>query len=232
MSGPKILRRTISWLTFLFVAYAGSLFAQTDTEYWPEVQFYHKLNEQFRVRIAAGATRSEPLSGYKDRYLESDLDVGFKNIVGRKRQPDEHKGKYLSMRFGYSYHENSSDKPPENRVIAEVTSRFPLPGLFLASDRNRLDFRSIGGDDSKRYRNRVRLEREYTIGHLKFSPYGEAEFYYDSRVDGWNRNEYTFGSEFPIRKRFVLEFYYAYQNNKGSGTTDVNGLATVLQIHW
>jgi hypothetical protein len=198
------------------------------------MQFYHRLNSQFRIRLVTGITRSRPFEGESDGFVEGDLDVGLKKMIGRKREPDADKGKYLSMRLGYSYHSSFSDEnqPPEHRGILEFTSRFPLASQFLLSDRHRLDFRSIGDEDSTRYRNRIRLERNSTIGVLAFSPYAQAEFYYDTNVDGWNRNEYTFGSEFPIRKRFVLEFYYTYQNNRGSGSTDANGVGTVFQWYW
>ena len=217
-----------------FAVFAGSLLAQTETNYWPEAQVHHKLNEQFRIRIVAGITRSQAFAGQKDGFVEGDLDIGLKDIRRRIKEPDPHKGKYLSMRLGYSYHENFSDEnpPPEHRTILEFTGRSPLPSHFLLSERNRMEFRSIGEDRSNRYRNRIRLERISRIGGFEYSPYGQAEFYYDSRVDGWNRNEYSFGSEFPIRRRFVLEFYYTRQINRGSGAIDVNGLGTVFQLYW
>jgi hypothetical protein len=228
------LNKIICLTAFHFAVFAGSLFGQSETNFWPEVQFYHRLNEQIRIRIVAGITRSRAFEGQEDGFIEGDLDIGLKSILRRKQEPDQHKGKYLSMRLGYSYHETFSDEnpPPEHRAILEFTGRLPLPSHFLLSDRNRMDFRSIGEDRSNRYRNRIKLERNCKIGDFVFNPYGQAEFYYDSKVHGWNRNEYSFGSEFPIRRHFVLEFYYTRQNNKGSGATDVNGLGTVFQLYW
>ena len=230
----SLLRRIIFFAAFYFATFDGLLLAQTETEYWPEMQFYHRLNPQFRIRGVAGITRSQPFEGASDGFVRGDLDIGLKNIVRRKLEPDAHKGKYLSMRLGYSYHSSLSgeNRPPEHRGILEVTARAPLLANFLLSETNRIDFRSIGDLSSKRYRNRIRLECASAIRGLAFSPYGVAEFYYDTRVDGWNRNEYSFGSEFPIRKRFVLEFYYTYQKNRGLGFTDVNGLGTVFQWYW
>lgn len=207
----------------------GAAFAEADTDFWPEIQFYHRLNEQFRIRLLTGFTRSQLFGTKSDGFVEGDLDIGLRDIRKFRRQTDDHKGKYLSMRLGYSYHFQS---PPEQRAIVELTSRVLLPGQVLISDRNRLDLRFIDGDDSHRYRNRIRAERDSRIDRFRFSPYVQLELYYDSRVNGWNRNEYSLGSEFPIRHRFILEFYYTYQNNRGPGTSDVNGLATVFQIHW
>ncbi|MCI0447078.1 DUF2490 domain-containing protein [bacterium] len=212
----------------------SSVFGETEIDYWPEIQFYHKLNQPFRIRLLTGFTRSQPFGGGSDGFVEFDLDIWLKKIVKIKEQIDDHKGKYLSMRMGYSYHFFLSDdgSSPENRGILELTGRLPLPKHFLLSDRHRVDLRWIGDDQTYRYRNKIKLETSFRIGRFEFNPYTHAEFYYDSRVDGWNRNEYCLGSEFPIRKHFVLEYYYTRQVNRGSGSSDVNGIGSVFQLHW
>src|SRR5262245_44854278 len=215
--------RHTSWTLalLLIVLLRGSLFAESETDFWPEMQYYHRLNEKFRLRFAVGVTRSEPFKGKSEGFSEADLDIGLKKILRRREHPDDHLGKYLSLRLGYKYLRKFSENTSiEHRGIVEITGRAPLPNHFLASNRNRVEFRSVEGERSNRYRNRTKVERPGKICGLKVNPYGYVEFYYDTRVDGWNRTEYSIGSEFPFRKHFVLEFYYAFQNNRGPGPVD------------
>lgn len=51
----------------------------------------------------------------------------------------------------------------------------------MLSDRNRVDFRWVNDKFSVRYRNRLTLEREFTIGERSYTPYASIEAYYDSR---------------------------------------------------
>jgi len=214
----------------------GTLLAQeTRNEIWPELNSYFKLNEQFRVRFAAGINRSKESTDATDGFLEADLDIGIKTILRRKPlfRQDSQKGKFLTFRAGYAYVPNFGDDPSvEHRGIVEFTGRYPLPATVLLSDRNRMDFRSIDGDKSRRYRNRIKFEREFAVGKFHFNQYVTTEFFYNSRVDSWSRNEYSIGTEFPFRHHFVMEFYYMRQDNKGSGATDVNALGWVFQMHF
>jgi hypothetical protein len=101
-----------------------------------------------------------------------------------------------------------------NRPIAELTSRFKLPLAILLSDRNRADFRFISGKPySWRYRNRLTLERNFSIRNYEFTPYLRGELFYDSRFDKIAKNDFTIGSVFPITKRIEFEIYYEDQRD-------------------
>src|SRR4030095_10089997 len=106
----------------------------------------------------------------------------------------------------------------EHRAILELNSRYPLPGGFLLTDRNRGEARWINGDYSLRYRNRVRFERDFAISCFRFTPYVTGELYYDTRYRIWNRNEYSVGYEVPIRRHAIIEFYFMRQNTSRSST--------------
>ena len=92
------------------------------------------------------------------------------------------------VRVGYHYiHSVTGDTPVEHRGALEATPRYPLVGGLLVSDRNHMDIRSIGGENSWRYRNRLTLEREFSIGRFRSTPYVRGEVYYDSRFDNRKR---------------------------------------------
>jgi hypothetical protein len=75
----------------------------------------------------------------------------------------------------------------------------------LVSDRSRMDLRSIEGTFSWRYRNRLTVEREFSAGRFRFTPYARGEIYYDSRHDKVSRTALIAGSSFPITRRFEFE---------------------------
>jgi uncharacterized protein DUF2490 len=113
----------------------------------------------------------------------------------------------------------------------ELTSRYPMPGAFLLSDRSRGEARWINEHYSLRYRNRVRLERDFTIRTFRFTPYATVELFYDTRFRIWNRNEYSFGTEIPVGRHAILEFYYSRQNTSRSSTPHINALGVAFQWH-
>ena len=57
---------------------------------------------------------------------------------------------------------------------------------------------SMNGNFSFRYRNRIRLEREFRVYGRSLTPYGSVEVYHDSRFDVWNRNRFTGEAEFQL----------------------------------
>ena len=215
----------------LIIFFPGFLYADSNNQIWPELNVYYKFNPQFRIRLAEGVTRSSESSDAADGFLETDLDFSLKLSFKRKLLlRDLDRNKTQSFRVGYSYVRSFAEDDPskENRLILESTSRLPK-GSFLLSDRNRFDFRRIDGEDSKRYRNRLRVESESAIRKFQLVPYAMVEFYYDIDEHDWNRIEYSFGSEFPILKQSILELYYLRQAN--SSGTDINAFGVVLQFH-
>ena len=59
----------------------------------------------------------------------------------------------------------------------------------------------------------------------------DGELYYDTRYDIWNRNEYSFGTEIPVRRHTIIEFYYIRQNTSQSSTPHLNAFGLVFQWH-
>jgi uncharacterized protein DUF2490 len=88
---------------------------------------------------------------------------------------------------GYRYLHSFSGDPDEHRGVLEATARYPLAAGVLVSNRNRIDLRSIDGEESWRYRNRLSVEKEFSIGPVRMNPYVRLELYYDSRFDKFSR---------------------------------------------
>jgi hypothetical protein len=139
-----------------------------------------------------------------------------------------------TVRIGYRYiHPYTGDSPAEHRGVLEITGRHGLPGGVLLSDRNRMDLRSIGGEYSWRYRNRLTIEREFSIGRFKPSPYVRGEVYYDSRYDKWSRTALIAGSILPINRHLELEGYFEHQNDSGgSSNRTVNAVGAVVNLYF
>jgi hypothetical protein len=194
---------------------APSLHAQDQSEVWPEVDTYIKLTDRTRLFF------NDQLSSDQDtRNLQGEFGANFDLFLRPFLRPklralDPAKSKLLTWRSGYRYLPTlRGDGPYENRIITELTGRFKFPLAILFSDRNRFDFRWVESKPfSWRYRNRVTLERNFTIHNYTFTPYLRGEFYWDSVYDKIDKNAFTIGSVFPMTKRTEFEVYYEDQRN-------------------
>jgi hypothetical protein len=220
----------------LIVSFGIPACAQTE-QFWPEVSTFLKLNDRMRFYFLATTVKETRES--TEGEFGPNLDFYFKPLRKKHRALsmlglDESKSRLATVRVGYRYiHPYTGDSPSEHRGVLEVTGRHGLPGGVLLSDRNRMDFRSIGGEYSWRYRNRLTLEREFSIGRFKPSPYIRGEIYYDSRFDKWSRNALIAGSTFPINRHFELEGYFEHQNDSGgSSNRTVNAVGAVVNLYF
>jgi Protein of unknown function (DUF2490). len=224
-------------IAVLVILAAVAVAQDTPQEVWPEAQFYVHLNDKLRLRALASLTKGKESGKFTEGTFEVDIDVGLKNILKRvlAENPNTERGKYLTLRAGYVHmaalhdEENPSN---EHRAILELTPRYPLPGAFLLSNRGRAEGRWINGHPSFRFRNRLRLERDFKIRSFRFTPYMTGELFYDSRYHKWNRNEYSFGAEMPIRRHAIIEFYFLRQNTSQSSTPHLKGFGSVFQWHF
>lgn len=177
------------WAVLLIVSFGIPARAQTE-QFWPEISSFVKLNDRMRFYFLATTVKESKES--TEAEVGPNFDFYLKPLRKQKRlgvfRLDESKNRFLMVRVGYRYiHPFTGDAPGEHRGVLEATPRFPLVGGFLVSVRNRMDFRFIGGENSWRYRNRLSVEREFSMGRVKFDPYARVEVYYDSRFDKWSR---------------------------------------------
>jgi hypothetical protein len=190
----------------------GIAIGDTRTDVWPEVNFFHQINDRYRLHLLGAFVRARDID-YSDGQFGAHLDIGALPILRPWLLPDSNLYQYLWFRVGYRYgSEFTSDDPfDEHRVVLEMTGRFPLPGGVMLVDRSRGDLRFINGAYSSRYRNRVRVERPIVLfGRYAWLPYASAELFYDTRFDAINRFRYSVGIEIPIRQ-CILDLYYLRQ---------------------
>ena len=209
--------------------------AQSSTQVWPEISLFTKLNDRMRFYFLATTVKESRES------TEGEFGPNFDFYVQPLRHPkrfggfrlDESKNRLLLLRAGYRYLHSFSGGPDEHRGVLEATARYPLVAGVLVSNRNRVDLRFIDGEDSWRYRNRLSVEREFSIGSVRMNPYARFEVYYDSRFDKWSRVESMVGSAFPLNRRVEIEGYFVYQNDSGGAQNrQVYALGTVLNLYF
>jgi hypothetical protein len=221
---------------FLYAAVWGipAVGQSTKDEFWPELGIYVQQGPLVRFEFVAAAS-SDPSPHHWQGDFTLYAQVALKPVFRRELhdRPDVYRNKYLTFRSGFRYRSSltNGDFGSEKRGIVELTPRYLLPWQMVISDRNRGEFRFIKGQSfSTRYRNRLRLERDFKHGWLDCTPYVYDEIFFDTRYDRWTPNRYAFGLEFPIGTQVVLEPYYLRQNSR-SNSPDLNVFGFKLNLY-
>ena len=199
------------------------------------------LGERTRLFLLATGSIYDPPGGsggtqFQDMQLGVHLDVTlvpvFRPELGKG---DWQRGRYLWMRIGYRYGRSlggTEDTDPyrENRGIFELTSRSPpLAGGLEFIGRFRWDARDINDQYSNRYRLRLQVEKAFDWSGRAVIPFVNAETFYDTRYDTWNRQRYQLGAEFGLDKSWRIEPSLYRQNDSRSEPSRVNALGLVLK---
>jgi len=206
----------IALIGVLIVGPAPSI-AQESSEFWPEIDLSMRISPAVRMIFVGSITRNRD-----SKYTEGTIGPQFDFKVN----------KLISFRASYWHIASVShaDEPyRENRFMLDATVRFPLVEKFRGSDRNRGDVREIGSEWSRRYRNRLRIERPIETKHEPL-PYFSAEATYDSRYDRWNRKEYTLGCELDLGNDSGLDFSLARQIDPKNPVKRVNAFGVTWTI--
>jgi len=220
---------------------AGSVNAADTTELWPEISGFWQLNDRSRIYVDAAYALGKE-SGVKSLDAAAYWDVSLKPIarIGGLRvdlpTEDWQRNRYLWARIGYTRVFESTDesgaKVVENRGVIALYGRIPMPAAFWLETRTRADFRWIGEDHSNRYRFRVDLSREFTIRDHAVVPYGNVEWFYDTRYDDWARTLATTGVEVTATEHFRYEFYLARQTDRLPTEKTLDALGVVLKWYY
>jgi len=223
-------------LTALIVVSSGtSAHAQTTTQVWPEISVFTRLNDRMRFYFLATTVKESQES--TEGEFGPNFDFYLRPFRERKSlagfRLDESKNRFLLLRVGYRYLDSFSGDSDEHRVVLEATARYPLKGGVLVSNRGRVDARFIDGDYSWRFRSRLSVEKEFSIGPVKMNPYVRGELFYDSRFDAWSRSEWIGGAAFPLNRRVELEGYFDYQHDTGGDhNRQVYAIGAVLNLYF
>ena len=201
----------------------------------PELNVFIKLSGQVRLFLLGDIT--EGLSpSYTDGEIGAHVDLTLKPIFRRALQDGNwERDRYLWARAGYVVSgdlDDRDDGSTTQTILLETTARLELPGEFWLVNRGRVDFRDIDGQFSERYRFRVGIEREFTVRGVVMVPYAQAEIFYDTRFDSWNRQLYQAGVEIELTKHWRIEPYVARQNDSRSASGNVNRIGLVLKSYF
>ena len=203
-------------------------------EFVPELNAYANLSDRTRLFLLGDVTRNTT-AGATEGEVGVHLDYTLKPILRPElNEANWERNRYLWTRVGYlqlSTPDKRSSGPTERRGILELTGRIPLPQEVWLVQRGRVDLRDIDGESSQRYRYRLGIEREFSVSGVVMVPYAQAEIYYDTRYDSWNRRLYQAGAEIELSKHWRIEPYLARQNDSRSSSGNVDRVGFVLKYY-
>jgi Protein of unknown function (DUF2490) len=197
-------------LIFSSVADAQSATSSTDTQAWPEVDFHIQMTSNLRILALAGTEQGIGFP-FQQWYTGAALGYQGKPILREHLiNIDPDKEQYFLFGGGYEFLQttDSGKQTDENRVTLDGTFGFRPTARFLVRDRNWVELRWKDGVYSTTYRNMVTAERDFLVRGFRFSPYGSAEFFYDSPKHSWDQEWYTGGIDWPYKSLFMIDTYY------------------------
>lgn len=201
-----------TWLTWFACLGAHA----QDNQFLPEVDAHLTLNQSLRTYLQAKDDREGgdpeqftfgPSIQFYHRPLVKLKQVTFFDLDDEKARP-------LVLESGYRII-TAPDASPENRAIEALTFRYPLQAGFLVSDKNRADLDWQEGTFTWRYRNKLTLERTFSIRSYHFIPYLAGEPFYESQYNKWSSTDLYAGCFFPVGKHVQFDSYYEHENNTG-----------------
>lgn len=232
------MKRLASPLLAILVAGSSATAASPDTqgEFWPEVDAYINLNSTTRIFLLSSFRNNQPRDAWHGDF-GAHLTFALKPVFRRelRQRDDVFNKRFLSFQAGFRYISSLANGASylEHRWIVDCTPRFPLPGNVVISDRSRGEMRFISGKPfSTRYRNELQLERDFAIGHIVYTPYINAEVFYDTRYDAWSQNRYSAGVQIPAGAHLVLESYFLRQNQSRSTPAHVNAFGLRFRFYF
>lgn len=219
----------------IVVLFGVSSDARAQWEFWPEVDVFNRFDSQWRLFSLLSLSHNKETK-YKDFQVGTHIEYSMlplDPLLGAV-SADFERYRLLQFRLGYRYAQAlgaDADEYKEHRIVAEATIRLAITEKILTSDRNAADVRWILGKYSWRYRNRLRVEREFVTDLIVLNPYVSAEIWYDSRYATFNRQVYCVGVEYKVSKLLVLEAYVAGQYDSRSGTPHNNALGLTVNVY-
>jgi hypothetical protein len=203
-----------------------------DLQFLPEIDAHLQLNSYIRTYLQAKDDRD----GGDPPQLTIGPSIQFylKPLLKLEKitvfDPNDSKSRAFVLETGYRYI-TSPNAPPENRIEAIATFNFPLKAGFFVSDRNRFDLDWKNGSFTWRYRNKLTVERTFSIHSYHLIPYVAAEPFYESQYQKWSTTDLYAGCLFPVGKHVEFDTYYEHENNTGkSPNTQQNYIGLALYL--
>ena len=185
-----------------------------NTQFLPEIDAHLTLNSYFRVYLQAKDDREggDP----EQSTFGPSIQFYLKPLLKLKRVTlfdlDDSKSRPLVFESGYRII-NAPNTPPDNRALEAVTFHFPLVGGILLADRNRTDLDWKNGVFTWRYRNKLTLQRTFSIYSYHLSPYIAAEPFYKSQDQKWSTTDLYAGCLLPVGKHLQFSPYFEFEND-------------------
>jgi len=205
-----------------------------EVQFLPEVDAHLTVNSRFRTYLEV----KEDRDGGDDTQagIGPSIQLYMKPLIRLKKitafDLNDEKSRFLVLEAGYRYIV-MPDAPIDNRMLVSATANFPLKASFFLSDRNRADLDWKGGGFSWRYRNKLTLERTFSVHSYHFIPYAAAEPYYLSKYGKWSTTALYAGCLLPVGKHVQFNSYYEHQNNTGKKTNQqLQGIGVALNLYF
>jgi hypothetical protein len=221
------------WIqTAALFAFAGSCARAQAPQVLPEIDTYLSINPMIRAYFQAEGDRDGGVPIQST--LGPSLQLYLKPLLKLKKVTafdlDDAKKRPLVVEAGYRVI-TAPNEPIENRFMPMATFALPTKGLLLITDRNRADLDWKGGVFSWRYRNKLAVQRTFSIRSFHMSPYLSAEAYYTSQYSKWSTTDLEAGSLFPVGKHVQFDAYFEHENNTGKKPNEqVNDIGLAAHI--
>ncbi len=195
--------RTTLACTVFVIGFALPSHANTDLEYWGHYNLDIKLTDrtafrlspQLRLRDDAGDLYHwESAQGFHHK-LNSFASVGLYHLFVRIEN-------------------TRGDWQSENRLRGDLSLATTVLGIKI-TDRSRYEYRFVGNDDRRRYRNRLQFARAVTIGDQTITPFISGELFYDLDKHENDQNRLVVGVSRKITDTIKASLYYLHVSKKG-----------------
>jgi hypothetical protein len=216
----------------VFFAVTGLAAKAQNPQLLPEIDTYLKVNPSMRVYFQAEGDRDGgvPIQATLGPSVQFYLKPLLRLQKVTSFDLDDAKKRPLVLEAGYRVITTPND-PVENRFMPMATVAFPVNGSVLTTDRNRADLDWKEGVFSWRYRNRLQVQRTFSIRSYHATPYVSAEVYYTSQYSKWSTTQLEAGGIFPIGSHVQIDAYYEHQNNTGKKPNEqVNDIGLAAHV--
>lgn len=209
------------WLAVLCVRGRAQTTAepQQDLQWWPDTTINIRLNDQLKYVVYLTVRPGRDVSAVVTQQYGTGLNWALSKDLS------------TSLQYRYIKSDPSEQRHSvEHRFHVDVTPRFALGHGFAMTNRTRAEYRRINGVVSGRFRDRLQVERNISLGEHKFTPYVAGETYFDTRAHTLSRTQMWLGSRIPLNRHVSLDGFYMHQWDARSRPGFLHVLGTYLRF--
>lgn len=187
------------------ISCVGESFASDDWQYWNEFKFKHNISEKIDVHLKIEQRIIDRVGGFALHNYSPGIIYEI--------------NKYFHFELNYKYEREQLNEvwKDEHRLEMIPIITWEWSGYKL-NVRNRLEYRSIEGDEKWRWREKLKIKRSVMISDFVFTPFVSEEIFYDFKLDEFNQNRAAIGFTKEISKSLEIGLYYMRKSNKRNGS--------------